>query len=359
MNEYLNTLSQDIIDGFMDPARIPFALAASLLVVIGGIIGGGLIPRAVPFYWIVMDGLFGRIGERLDRKHRAPADLMFRGMVFTGLILFITLALAKALTYTVSLSPLYGVSELLFLSLLLSAGSVWHMLWRLYKALERGGQAKGAFYALSRSAHRNLSSGDDMGMTRIAMSYAARSFDKHLVAPVFWYLLLGLPAVMLYSAVSMLAWRYGKDGFTKGFGRIPLALERLMGFVPAYMSSFLITMAGAFTPSAALHRGIGAWLGDRGRAPYEQGGMPLSAMAWSLKVSLGGASQDLSGGAVKGEWVGPEGASAQNDHRHLRRSLLVSVNAYVLFLAVLCGNYLWAGNSTLFERLSDLFSGLL
>jgi adenosylcobinamide-phosphate synthase len=114
-----------------------------------------------------------------------------------------------------------------------------------------------------------------------------------------------------------------------------------MGFIPSIYAALLLTLAVSFTPTAQLHKGIAAWLGHKNRSPYEQGGFPLSALAWSLNVSLGGASQDISGSAIKGEWVGPDGATAQVGHKHLRRGIYINVIAHILFIASLLGAYMW------------------
>ena len=89
--------------------------------------------------------------------------------------------------------------------------------------------------------------------------------------------------------------------------------------------------------------------------PIRAGGFPLSALAWSLDVSLGGASQDITGSAIKGEWTGPKGATAKIDHKHLRRGIFISVIAHILFIATLCGSYLWGGGFDFREMLD--FSG--
>ncbi len=335
---FLNWHSQ-----IMDPQRIPVAIAAMLLVAVVGMISGPLAGNANSFFCIVFDKAFGRFGDRLNRVERPRSDLIFRGFVLSAFTVFLALLLGEGLAdYAVSAS-IYGVVEIICLSLVITVGSVWFILLRLYFALEKKEIKAGAYYGISVSARTNLSLSDDFGITRTAISYMGRSFDKGLVAPVFWYLLGGLPLAFVYAALAALAWRFGKDGFSKGFGSVPLAMERLMGFVPALFSAALITCAGLFTPTASLSKGVASWLGHKNRAKYEQGGFPLSALAWSLNISLGGASQDITGSAIKSEWTGPEGASARIDHSHLRRALYISLMAHLLFLATLLGAYIWSG----------------
>lgn len=327
----------------LDPERIPYAIIAVLLTILAGVVTGPLAGSANPFIWSLVDILFGGFGDRLDKTHRSRGDLVFRGFLMTVLVLFCALIIGYFFHGFVEKYTFYGLIEPLLLSFMLTAGSVWFVLLRLYFALEKNSVGQGAYYAISRSMRRNLNAGDDFGITRAGMGFAARSFDKGLVNPVFWYLLGGLPLALVYTAMAGLAWRFGKDGFTKGFGAVPLALERLLGFFPSLYAAALISAASIFTPTAGIARSVIAWAGLNNRAPYEQGGYPLSALAWALNISLGGASQDLGGSAIKGEWVGPEGATAQLDHKHLRRALYMSLIAHFLFLLSLGSAFIWAG----------------
>ncbi|MFP4313700.1 MAG: cobalamin biosynthesis protein, partial [Alphaproteobacteria bacterium] len=207
--------------------------------------------------------------------------------------------------------------------------------------LEQNQMAEGAYYGVARTSRVNLNSTDDYGITRIGMALAARSFDKGMVAPVLWYLIAGFSGVFVYAVIAGLAWRFGKDGFTSGFGAVPLALEKLLGFIPSILSAVLMSLASIITPTASIFKSMASWFSHR--APYEQGGLPLTAMAWTLNVTLGGATQDLNGSSLKNEWVGPKNATAKNDHKHLRRALYINVVAHLLFIAALLGAYISAG----------------
>ena len=328
---------------FMDVDRIPYAIAAILITMIAGVITGPFAGNANPFLWWIIDKLVGGLGDRLNRAQRPKADLMFRGFFITALALFIALVLGKGFEFIAKAYPLYFASEAVLLALVLSSGSVWFALLRLYFALEKKKVGTGAYYAIARSDRKNLSVGDDLSITRCAMGYAARIYDKGMIAPVLWYLIAGLPGAVIYSALAALTWRFGKDGFSKGFAAIPYALEKLMGIVPSLFSAGMLLAASMFAPTAKLHKGLASLTGMKNRASYEQGGLPLSVLAWSLNLSLGGAFQDISGSAIKGAWVGPEKATARNDHKHLRRALIINLMAQLLFVVVLACAYLWGG----------------
>ena len=121
----------------MDPDRVPYAIAAIFLAMIMGIISGPLAGNANPFLWLVIDKIFGELGDRLDRAERARGDLVFRGFLLTAMVLFSVLVLGKLYERFVLENNPHGVSEVIVLALLISVGSVWFALLRLYFALEK------------------------------------------------------------------------------------------------------------------------------------------------------------------------------------------------------------------------------
>lgn len=317
-------------------------MLALVLAAVVGAVTGALRNNANPFFWNMTDGVFGSIGARLDRKERKAGDLIFRGFFLTILGIVFAWLLGNAAAKLARQNEFYGMTEMVLLSLVLTGGAVWHALLKLYRALKKKQVGKGAYYTIARSTRVDLSNADDFGITRAGMAYAARALDKGAAAPVFWYLLLGLPGAYIYAVLAAMAWRFGKDHFTKGFGKTPLALEQLMGFAPHILSGILMAAAGLFTPTGGMVRAFAGLL-KAGRAPYAEGGLPVTAMAYSLGVSLGGPAVDLDGSTMKRAWVGPDGATAQLDAGHLRRALYICLIAYLLLIASLCGAMLWAG----------------
>ncbi|HPF79167.1 MAG TPA: cobalamin biosynthesis protein, partial [Alphaproteobacteria bacterium] len=228
------------------------------------------------------------------------------------------------------------------LCLLLSSGAVFASLGRLYRALNEKKVEQGAYYTIARSTRSDLSKNDDFTITRAGMGLALKQFDKGIVAPVIWYLLAGLPGAFLFAGLAALSWRFGKDGHSNGFGEAPIALEKLMGFIPNMMSGIFIALAGLLTPTAGMSRAFLGFFGTKGRASYAEGGFPLSTAAFSLNVSLGGPTQDLDGTSVKRGWIGPAKATAQLEAKHLHRVVYISFMAHLLFLASLSGAMLFA-----------------
>ncbi|HEY0901716.1 MAG TPA: cobalamin biosynthesis protein [Micavibrio sp.] len=337
----------DVAPGaLIDPDRIYTAMGAVILCAVVGMVTGPLWGNANPLIWKLVEALFGRVGTKLDRPHRRAADLMFRGFMLLIPALLLFFALGHYLQQYGQMHSYKGLTEMLLLTLSMSVGTVWFALLRLYFARRDGKPAKGALAALSVTSRTDLSQSDMFGVTRIAMAQAARSFDKGVVAPVFWYLIAGLPGAYIYACLAAFGWRFGKDGFSSGFAGVPLALEKLLGFVPGAFAGVLIALSGLFTPTGGMTRALralGPEKGGKGRAAYDQGGWPVTAFAFSLNVSLGGPATDLAGSALPRAWVGPENATAQLENGHLRRALYISLMAHMLFLASLLGAVFWAG----------------
>lgn len=325
-----------------DPARVPLAMAAVLLAGIGGMVTGPLFGNAMPFFWAVVERGFGGIGGRLDRPQRKPGDLVFRGLLLTIFALLIFYIIGGEAAHLVRLFPLGGATEIVLLTMTISCGAVWFALLQLFFAMREKKSSKNAFLVISRTTRSNLAGSDDYTITRTGMAMAARGFDKGVVAPVVWYIIAGLPGAFIYAGLAALAWRFGREGFTRGFGRVPLALEQLMGFVPNMLAGVLMAGAGLLTPTGGMTRAFAGLTRREGQAPYAEGGLPVTAMANALHVALGGPTVDIDGRSIQRRWAGPGRATAQLDSGHLRRAIYITFMAHMLFLAGLGSVLLFA-----------------
>lgn len=321
-----------------DPDRLPVAVCALLLAGIAGAVMGPLAGNANPLFWRAVDLLFGPLGSRLDKTERKAGDLATRGMIVTITALILGFLSGQFFQTLSAHYPNYLIVDIVALSIVLSAGAGWYALIRLYRAINSKGAIKGAFFALATTTRTNLSASDEYTITRVGIGMGAKLLDKAVVGPVLWYLIAGLPAAYLYATMAALCWRFGKDGFSKGFGAPALALEKLLGFVPNVLAGILIGLGGLLTPTAGMTRSlISLFPLGKGRAMYEQGGAPVTAMAYALSVSLGGATQDRDGSAIRSGWAGPAGATARLEAKHLHRALYIVVMAHLLFLVMLLG----------------------
>lgn len=336
-----------LIESFLaqiaSPERIGSALLCVLIASVGGFflkLGSG---NAVPILWQVLDRIIGSVARKSYNTERSFSSLAFRGGFFVSLYLVFALVLGGLAVQLVRYFPLFGLLEPVLLMIALSGGAVWSAMLTLYRALAVEKKlTKGSFYPIAVSTRTDLNSTDHFGITRVGIGFMALAFNLGLVAPLFWYLLFGLPGAYLYAAAAAARWGLAKEGFAKGMGDMALKLEAMLGYLPHLFASFLMIFAALFTPTARLTRAVMGCFSVAGRAPYAQGGAILTTVAWALDISLGGPVQDLEGSVLKRDWVGPKTATAKLDRGHLRRAIYLSVMAYVLTVAsLIAGLFVW------------------
>ncbi len=120
-------------------------------------------------------------------------------------------------------------------------------------------------------------------IARSAIESAAENFSDGIVAPAFWFLIGGLPGLMIYKIVntadSMIGYRTERY---EAFGWTAARLDDLMNLVPARLTAVLITIVAGgagqwrlIAADAALHRSPNA-------------GWPEAAMARAINVALAG-----------------------------------------------------------------------
>ncbi len=325
-----------------EPERLPIAIAALLIVTLLGMIVGPFRGNANPFYWGLVNTIFGKLGSRMNKVGRPKGDLIFRGFILSAFVLLLSFLLGRLLQIAAGTYSTWSLIEILALCACLSSGAVWAAIGRLYRALHEKKVIAGAYYAIARSSYTDLSKNDDYTITRVGMGLALRAFDKAMVAPILWFLIGGLPLLFLYSSLASMAWRFGKDGHFGGFGDAILALEKLMGWVPNLLSGVLIALAGILTPTAGMTRAFIALFKSKGTAKYAEGGLAVTAAAFALAVSLGGPTKDLEGVAIKRGWVGSPKATAQLQAKHLHRVMYLCFMAHLLLLASLCAAMIFA-----------------
>ena len=327
----------------IEPERFAVAAGALILALVVGVITGPVLNHLPPFVWWVFEQMFGRVGDRLDRKGRKRADLLFRGFFVSVFAILAAYGLSIGVDWVARAFGYRALVEILVLAFCISGGSVFYTVLKLYFAMENKGIGKGSYLLLSRGLRQNFARVDDFGIARAAIGFSARDFDKGVVAPILWYIIAGLPGALIYSALAALVWRFGREGENVGFGGVMMALERLMGAVPSYFAGVLIVAASLPAPGASVGKALQFMFAKKGRAAYACGGWPVSAMAWALNVTLGGPMETLDGVKVRAAWVGPDKASAQVGHGHLRHALIIGVTAHLVLLLALCGGYLWGG----------------
>ena len=137
--------------------------------------------------------------------------------------------------------------------------------------------------AVARIVGRDVSDMDGSAVARAAIESAAENLSDGVTAPVLFYLLFGLPGILLYkvtnTADSMIGYKTDRH---RNFGRAAARFDDLLNWVPARLTAFIL---------AAITSRIGDWPAIRQDAALHRSpnaGWPEAAMARALGVALAG-----------------------------------------------------------------------
>ena len=137
---------------------------------------------------------------------------------------------------------------------------------------------------------RDTAALDASGIASAATETLAESFCDGVVAPAFWFLILGLPGLFAFKAISTADSMIGHlDDRYRDFGWASARIDDAMNWIPARIAGVLICIAGG--------RGWRMMLRDAAEHLSPNSGWPESAMAGAMGVQLGG------GAAYDGEWI--------------------------------------------------------
>lgn len=260
---------------------------------------------------LLLDAAFGEPKMLWDRFPH-PAVLMGRAVAWAearlntgenrkarGVLAMAGLgAAALALGWLIHILPDFGVIEVIVAAILLAQKSLVQHVRAVADALRLSlGDGRGAVAMI---VGRDTAVLDRAGVARSALESAAENLSDGVIAPAFWFLIGGLPGLMLYkitnTADSMIGHRTPRY---EQFGWAAARFDDLLNLIPARLTAVLIAVThGMLNPApilrdAPLHRSPNA-------------GWPEAAMAVCLNISLSGP-RSYHGKQSDFPWVWPEG----------------------------------------------------
>jgi len=137
---------------------------------------------------------------------------------------------------------------------------------------------------------RTLVSRDTAGLTRpllvsSAVESVAEGLCDSIVAPLFYFLLFGIPGAIAYRVVNTLDSMIGYHGKYEYLGKFAGILDDVLNFIPARLAALLVTLAAA----KAGKTGLRAWrtaFDEHVLTESPNAGWPMAAMAGALGVRL-------------------------------------------------------------------------
>jgi len=321
--------------GLSAPAAI--CLAALLALLLDAVFGEpDWLYRRVPHPVAWLGARIAAADDTWNRDDR-PAPVRFRfGLVLTLVTTLAALAVGLVLGAVLWRVPGGFLLEAALAATLLAGRDLYDRVAAVARDLGRSlyeGRA-----AVAHIVGRDPDSLDRGGVARAALESLAENFSDGLAAPLFWYLLLGLPGLMAYKAVNTLDSMLGhRTPRYEDFGKAAARLDDAVNWMPARLSGALIALAALALPGA---RGVRAWrtmVRDAPRHRSPNAGWPEAALAGALGLALAGP-RVYPDETVDDAWMGDGRADLGADD--VRAGLRLYLAASLLMAIVIAG--LWA-----------------
>ena len=121
-----------------------------------------------------------------------------------------------------------------------------------------------------------------------ALETLAENLSDGVIAPMFWFALLGLPGMMTYKMVNTLDSMIGyKNETYLYFGRAAAKLDDVANYIPARLSGWLMVAASAFV-KMDVKNAAKIYRRDRRNHASPNSAQTEAAMAGALEVQLAG-----------------------------------------------------------------------
>lgn len=244
--------------------------------------------------------LMGKLVQALDDRLNEGEGRQVKGVLAVAVLVFVGLLLGWILSWFGSL-----VSVLIAAILIAQRSLIDHV-----RAVATGLQND---LDAGRSAVAMIVSRDTATMTgpqiaRSAIESGAENFSDGVIAPAFWFLVAGLPGLLIYKLIntadSMIGYR--TEAY-EDFGWAAARLDDVLNILPARLSALLIALVtgragdwGEISADARKHRSPNA-------------GWPEAAMARALGVALAGP-RSYDGEMRPFAWVNASGSKSASAH---------------------------------------------
>lgn len=237
---------------------------------------------------------FGRFTGYLDKKLNLTG-LSNRRRKINGIVTIAALVLSALVfgilsVMLISQLGLFGqLVEIVIVAIFIAQKSMSDHVGKIIKPLKDGDIA-GARTAVSMIVGRDTTQLDESSISRATIESMSENFSDGVVAPIFWFAILGLPGLFAYKMIntadSMLGHMTEKY---QDFGWASAKLDDLVNWLPARLSTLFIIIASVFgSGTAAALKAINVVLQDAKLHRSPNAGWPEAAMAGVLNVALAG-----------------------------------------------------------------------
>jgi adenosylcobinamide-phosphate synthase len=179
------------------------------------------------------------------------------------------------------------------------------------------------------------------GCRRAAIESLAENFVDGFLSPLFWYVIWGLPALLLYKVASTMDSMVGyKTPQYLRFGWCGARLDDLMNYVPARLAWIFLGTAALFLPGASPIKAWQIGFQQHSRVPGPNAGWSEATMAGLLQRRLVGPIQK-DGAFVTCKWIGEPTDPAGGKDQDIVLAIRAVITASLLSICVALTTIFW------------------
>lgn len=155
---------------------------------------------------------------------------------------------------------------------------------RVKKDLEKADLAK-ARVDIKALVGRDTTSLEKPLLVSAAVESVAENTSDSFVAPLFFFLLLGIPGAIAYRISNSYDSMIGYRGKYEYLGKFAARLDDILNYIPARITAVL-TIVAAFISRECARSSLHVLRRDHGKTKSPNAGWPMSAAAGALQVQL-------------------------------------------------------------------------
>ncbi len=288
-----------------------------------------------PVVW--MGHIISKLDERFNISSDSQKQRRQKGLYTLVFLIVLGAGFGFLLQFLIGDLALSWVVEAVVVAIFLSSRSLYDHVARVAGKLENTDLDE-ARVAVGQIVGRDPKTLDQSGVARAAIESLAENFSDGVVAPAFWYLVAGLPGLIIYKMINTADSMIGhKTSRHLDFGRATARLDDFVNLLPSRITALLCVLAFAFHHGIRAARNAWRTVGeDAAKHRSPNAGWPEAAMAGGLDIALSGP-RTYEGKSDNEPWINQNGCQ-QIDHNDIKMALRLYATG-VLILAVVVGFY--------------------
>lgn len=240
---------------------------------------------------------FGKMISGLEKTLNKGSNRMLKGGIAAGMLILGIFIVVYLLMLMLSPFPWVKIGvEAVGIFYCLAGTTLIREVREVFAAADRS--LEEGRRQVGRIVGRDTASLTDNEIRTAALETLAENLSDGVIAPLFWYVLLGLPGMMAYKMVNTLDSMIGyRNERYKDFGCVAARIDDIANLIPARLTALLLVIASG-------RPGLWKFVMRYGREHASpNSGWPEAALAGILDCRFGGA-HDYFGETVYKPYIG-------------------------------------------------------